>query len=610
MQAQSNVYCNANGHFTLFQMIRVLIFVAISFSSCLAFATNSFTVKFKVDATALPQAAGLGIRGSLAPLSWEKTWLLQDLDKDGMYEGEITFSDQVEVLEYKYVYGDKKLVWELEAENRLLLLNGEQLAFTDVWNKQRNFDIAKLPKLSPEKLNEDFKIFRQAMLDVHPGLYKYNTRTQVDSLFNLLQASFTKPITYQEAFLHFTRFTSAIQCGHTFPSFYNQTGFIQQVVLNQKDKLPFAFRILDKKMIITSGVAETADVPLGTEIIAIDEIPAQNILSETAKLVKADGANDGKRYADLNTFGVGGYFEMFDCYFPLLHPPREGHYTVEIKRPGKEQPEKIQVRTVSRAERTNALIKKNPDHITRADQLWKLEFWDNQTAYLQLGTFDAFQLSFEWSKFLQNAFKEIKKRNTSHLVIDIRWNEGGQDEILLFLGKNITQKPIKIPQRQDLVRYSTIAPALKPYLFTWDNTFFDLSAKTKPFNTEYRQFMGENLAEIKPFKQAYGGKTYLLINGANSSATFYFAEIARQNQLATLIGETTGGSQKGLNAGTMFFLRLPNSKIEIDIPILGTFSDEKPQGGIEPDVEVRQTLSDLLLGEDTVLKATKAMINK
>ena len=343
-------------------------------------------------------------------MSWEKTILLKDDDKDGIFEGGLSFPNTIEVLEYKYVYGDKVLVWELEAQNRILIFDNKQLQTNDTWNLQTPFDVKKLPKINAEKLTEDFNIFRKAHLEVHPGLYRYNTKNQIDSIFNHFQIIFSKPLTHQEAFLNFTKLTSAIKCGHTFPSFYNQTGFIQEVVLNQKDKLPFAFRVIDERIFITESIVENFDIPLGTEILSINGVPTQILLQETAKLVKADGANDGKRYADLNTFGVGGYFEMFDAYFPLLYPPINEQYTIKIIKPNATQPEELKVNTVGRQERSNALLKKNPNHITKADQLWNLEFWEDNTAYLQLGTFDVFQLSFEWSKFLKDAFKEIKKK--------------------------------------------------------------------------------------------------------------------------------------------------------------------------------------------------------
>lgn len=592
-------------------MNRILVLLCLLANTLPATAQENVTVQFRVNTAPLKNAKNFGVRGSLSPLSWDKTYLLQDADKDGVFEGELTFPKNADApLEYKYVYGDKNTVWELEGQNRFLLLDSTQVQLDDRWNVQNAFDLNRLPNISAEKLSEDFTVLKKALLAIHPGLYRYKTRSEMDSIFDHFQKVFAQPLSYREAFLQLTRLTSSIQCGHTFPSFYNQGVLVREVVLNQKDKLPFTFRILDGKMIVTASVAENANLPTGTEILTIDGVPAKTFLKETASLVKADGPNDAKRYADLNTFGVGDYFEAFDCYFPLLYPPVDQQYRLTVKTPGSQSAEAITVNTVTRSERTGALMQKYPDHLNKADQLWKLEFWENNTAYLQLGTFDVFQLSFEWSQFLKNAFAEIRKRKTRHLVIDIRWNEGGQDEVLLFIGKNIGKQPVKIPQRQDRVRYRRITPELRPYLYTWDSTFFDLSGRTQPLNDDYFLLTGENTTEIKPFDNAFGGQTYLLVNASNSSATFYFAEIARENKLATLIGETTGGSQKGLNASTLFFLRLPHSQLEIDIPIVGSFSDDKPAGGIPPDVPVSQSLEDLLKGEDSVLKAAKALIEQ
>lgn len=608
---KQGVPCNRLIKFLILKLMnKVLVVLTLLISKMFAVAQENILVKFKVDVSSQGNITNFGVRGNASPLSWENTVLLKDMDNDGIYEGELIFPKGVEVLEYKYVYGTKTLVWELEGQNRILLLDNNQLQTHDTWDFQNPFDVKKLPRISAEKLTEDFNIFRKAISEIHPGLFRYNTKIQMDSIFNHFQVVFAKPLTYQEAFLNFTQLTSAIKCGHTFPSFYNQTGFIKEVVLNQKDKLPFAFRVINERIFITDNIIENLDIPSGTEILAIDGIPTRIFLKETAKLVKADGTNDAKRYADLNTFGIGGFFEMFDCYFPLLYPPTNGLYTITIKRPNGENNEDLTVKTVGREERANALLKKNPNHISKADQLWKLEFLENSTAYLQLGTFDVFQLSFEWGIFLKNACKEIKKRNIRNLVIDIRWNEGGQDEVLLFLGQQIANRPVKIPQRQDLVRYQKVSEALKPYLFIWDNSFFDLSQKTKLLDDNFFVLTEENIQEMQPVKNAFNGNIFLLVNASNSSATFYFAEIAKENKMATLIGETTGGSQKGLNGGKMFFLRLPHSKIEIDIPIIGTFSNEKPSGGIVPDIMVNPTVDDLIKGEDTVLKTVLEIIKK
>ena len=111
-------------------------------------------------------------------------------------------------------------------------------------------------------------------------------------------------------------------------------------------------------------------------------------------------------------------------------------------------------------------------------------------------------------------------------------------------------------------------------------------------------------------KNAYQGKVCLLVNEHNSSATFYLAQIIKNNQLATLVGQTTGGSQRGLNGDQTAFLKLPNSKIELDIPLIGTFYNGKPDKGIEPDIIVKPTVQALVEKRDLEMEKIMEIIKK
>jgi hypothetical protein len=402
---------------------------------------------------------------------------------------------------------------------------------------------------------------------------------------------------------------AAIRCGHTYANFFNQSGFIQEVAFNQADKLPFLFRIIDGRMIITQNLSGNPILDNYPEILSINGIETKDILEELIRFVKADGANDGKRLADLNLFGIGPY-ESFDVYFPLRFPPTDGVYDLKIQLPENGFTEEVKIQTFTRHERTEKLLQLSNDALTKAEDLWKLEFWHDGTAYLQLGTFDVFQLGFEWDDFLKDAFSQIRKRNAANLVLDIRWNEGGQDEILLYLGRMLAKEPVSAVERTEFVAYEKVPDELKPYLSTWMQEVYDFTGKVnKEENGLYRLTNPDNL-QVEPMSKSFRGNVYLLINQANSSATFYFAELAKSSRLATLVGTTTGGSQKGLNGGTMFFFRLPNSKIEFDIPIIGTFSLEKPDIGIAPDIEVRETVESLRAGIDPVIVKVKELIDK
>jgi hypothetical protein len=77
-----------------------------------------------------------------------------------------------------------------------------------------------------------------------------------------------------------------------------------------------------------------------------------------------------------------------------------------------------------------------------------------------------------------------------------------------------------------------------------------------------------------------------------------------------LLGQTTGGDQQAINGGHMLFLRLPNSRIEVDIPVLGRRTQGVPEGGIEPDYAVARTLQGLRNGQDEVLQFGLNRIDK
>ena len=88
-------------------------------------------------------------------------------------------------------------------------------------------------------------------------------------------------------------------------------------------------------------------------------------------------------------------------------------------------------------------------------------------------------------------------------------------------------------------------------------------------------------------------------------------ETFKKYRLATVLGQTTGGNQKGVTAGAMFFMLLPNTKIEIDVPLIGTdlaVAKTLPDAGVQPDVYVKPSIEDAVKGIDTELEMAKRLI--
>jgi C-terminal processing protease CtpA/Prc len=99
---------------------------------------------------------------------------------------------------------------------------------------------------------------------------------------------------------------------------------------------------------------------------------------------------------------------------------------------------------------------------------------------------------------------------------------------------------------------------------------------------------------------------FMLVSGENSSAGFQLARLAQQARVATLVGQTTGGNLRGLNAGELAWLTLPNSGVAIDIPLLAhVYAADTPDKSVVPDIVVTRTFAGQSAGQDEEMAAVK-----
>lgn len=443
----------------------------------------------------------------------------------------------------------------------------------------------------------DIAILRDAYQTLHPGLYRYATPREVDARFDALARAWARPQTRTEAYLTLSRFLATVKCGHTYANFYNQSDAVQAELFDGQRLLPLHFAWMDERMMVLANQSGDPRLERGAEVLSVDGRATPRILRSLMPYARADGSNDAKRRALLEVRGYDRY-ETFDVFFGLTHRPGAS-VRLRVRPPGSSRAETFEVETIDLTTRQEKVVTGTDDNAPA----WTLTYPNAQTALLTMPDWALYDSNWDWRAFLDQSFAEMATRGVTKLVVDIRGNEGGLD-----CGDEIISRLIDAPLQREAyarrTRYRQTPERLNQYLDTWDPSFRNWGDDAVVRADGFYDLRGDaGVDEIAPKGPRFRGAVDVLIDAQNSSATFQFANSIKSNRLGRLIGQPTGGNQRGINGGAFFFLRLPASGLEADVPLIGRFPlTPKPDAGIVPDVVVNLRREDIAAGRDAALE--------
>lgn len=469
---------------------------------------------------------------------------------------------------------------------------------------------------SGDDLKADLQLLKKAYASMHPGLLRYHSAEQIDSSFAKTISRLASGATTPEAFVEFALLTAKVQCGHTYPNFFNQTSAVVDAVFRGQTRVPFYFTWIDHKMIVTRDLTPNHSLPAGTQVLELNGINAPSILAVLLPYIRADGANEAKRIALLGVSGESQW-EAFDIYYPLVFHEYKPTLKLTIKAPDKASSH-LTAQTMSDAERE--AVRRDGRATGANDPVFTERALAKNIEVIRMASWGLFNSKWDWKTWLDSAIDRAVANRSPELILDIRGNEGGDDGVGRFIVSRLISNPLRIEDYARLVKYRSAPKELEPYLDTWDKSFLRLGADAKPFTATlphlppgiWYALESENshagTENIMPRKSRYTGRVVVLIDAQNSSATFQFADAVQQNHLGVLLGEPTGGNQRGINGGAFFFLRLPHTGIEVDLPLIGYFAQQdKPNSGLRPDVLVTTTIKDISSGNDPQIAAAVAL---
>lgn len=463
--------------------------------------------------------------------------------------------------------------------------------------------------LSPADLRADLATLREVYGAMHPGLYRYNTPAQLAARFDSVDTYFSSPRTLGEAFLALTRLTASIKCGHSYPNFWNQSRRTAAALFEGRNKLPAEFQWIDGRMIVTADRSAESALPRGTEILSVNGVRARVILDSLMPYARADGHNDDKRVSYLGVQGRSRY-HAFDILYPLAFGFRDSTFALELRRPDGRR-ETRRLRALSLPERQA----QGEARATVAEDaaLWSYDE-EGGIGVLRMPTWSLYNSKWNATGWLDTVMRGLVERNVPDLVVDLRRNEGGVDAGNQILA-HLLDAPVSLPEYRHHVRYRSAPEHLRPYLDTWDRSFADWGEHAiGPDSAGWYRLTrwdpdSSGREMLRPQGPRYRGRVWVLVGAVNSSATFQFALAVKQTGLATLVGQPTGGNRRGINGSAFFFVRLPRTGLEVDMPLVAGFpATDEPDAGVEPDIRVVPSVAQVAAGVDAELEAVRRRI--
>lgn len=476
---------------------------------------------------------------------------------------------------------------------------------------------------STKKMEKDLKVFKEIRLKANSGLYKYRNKEQIDSIYNWAEKEINNLSTYRDFYNLISTLTDYEG------SLHNNTLFPEkrfEVLKNEKlGYFPFPVKIVENKVLLNF---QTDKIPLGAEIVLINNRKISDIIPKTYKFYTTDGINKtGKQ------IGINGSFSKYYRYLFGL----ENEFKIIFKTKNSDTEKSVVVKSVGYSDYRKNFKNRHSKSFDRLqyedpneDEIYSYKRINKNTGLLTVNSFgiggneEATEHK-TYKKWLDSIFVNIKNNGIKNLIVDVRNNGGGTDPNDVITYSYLTSRKFqeskqvwisfnKIP----LLKYydSSIPAFLRPLGVGKFNRYFQ---KRFPTEKNGKYFISKETNEMKvrePNKNAFTGKIYLLISPRVASAGSLFAAMVAGNENTIAIGEEAMGGYYGHNGHTDFGYVLPKSKILTEFSIDNIEQDVPKKSnqfynrGIIPDYNVQQTFEDFLNNVDTQMSFTLKLINE
>jgi C-terminal processing protease CtpA/Prc len=452
-------------------------------------------------------------------------------------------------------------------------------------------------KHSKDELISDFKIFKESLVMGHPGLYDFIDSASMNTLISDAESKINDSMTSGKFFHTIKPIVDSIRDSHTSIKLNVNTCNIKN--RRRPTNIPIRFGLQNDSLIVFK-VTDSLKSFLGKAIIEIDEMPKDSIIKRTNCWKMGNVGGFIKSQDDYTKH------RMFDFFNKLSTNKKYGDSISFVFSDNT----KLQLRYLDLISFSEFFPDFKKDTTRKNNFSYRLE--NSETAYLDINTFSLLQTEMQE---IQSFVKTISDSLVSNLIIDVRNNSGGEENMIAQLFACFVDEPFKLFVEEKVMSNgeSPIYKYTQNFPPTENTMFSDFKVRK---SGEY--FLSEHdLPTFQPNDSIYfKGNIFILTNHKSISAATLLPALVHREKRGIVVGRETGSCYHRMNAKKFARIILPNTKLELRIPLVQSIFDYPKKGvipwgkGVIPDLRIPLTYNEYSSINDVFIQRTLEYIEK
>jgi len=485
--------------------------------------------------------------------------------------------------------------------------------------------------LSEQQQIEDINYLQNKIYKNQPAIDLFIKKDALDKKFDSLRQLAKTPKKSNEFFLSVAPVVYSIKQGHNFVGTVTrklnkkETKRITKLGKNPYSQFDYFYE--GNKLYILNNFSKDTLIPIGTEVLKIEQLTPQQIKEKYQNTLVSDGFNTtyysysfAKKvpvYAQVELGIVDSLkyqFKFKDSIFErTIYRPnfKKNNSSTKKNKIVKKTGNKQELKAKNKIERKKKALYGYDSFRKQYNRELTFKTNDSSVAVMKIRGFSIGN----YKDFYKQSFELLQKKQTKTLILDLRNNPGGKLNDINNLASYFTDKTYQLIEPAFLARRSALwqssyfkgAPLIAiPFMasaFPIIKTIEYVRPK-KNDKGNYTYAMKASKMQ-KPNPLNFKGKVYVLINGGSFSASCIISAHLKTLKNVTFVGEETGGGANQTTAGRMPTFEMPNSKLNFSVLLM----DIRPKNqteifgrGIMPDIPINYTINDVRNNTDSQME--------